>query len=142
MGLDDGDACSGADWRLLASLADASPGPSWKVEVGGRVFVPDSVEMSEFDVPVRGPGMRGGVYRTGTRAYRVACTTADPSIARVLTSAMLGPSTDFAPVRITARTAEGGGCPSVLITANLVGYVQKKGGTILLNLVITGASRM
>ncbi len=146
MNPDDGAVGTRADGQLLGRLASMTPAPSCEVRVGGRTFVPDSMSISESEVPIRGPGMRGGVYHTGTSAFRVACTTSDPSIAKVLTQAMLGPSTDFAPVVITASTTDDGGdgCTgssgTVLITANLVGYVQKRDGTTTLNMVAISAS--
>lgn len=131
------------DESLLAKILYSDP--DWSVDVQGKRFVPDSVDIDKFMVPVKRPDTRGGVYFSETEAYRVRCLVGDRSIMSVLTSTMLGPNADFVPIRITATSSHSsssatdgdGGSFKHVIVANLTNYVQTK-GAILLNLVVTG----
>ena len=105
--------------------------PVWRVDVQKKRFTPDSVEITRSKIPVKKPGIRGGVYFSKTFAYKVACLVSDVSIASVLTSTMLGPNTDFTPIKITATLKDA----RYFIMANLVNYVQTKNG-IKMNLIM------
>jgi len=118
------------DEGLIKTVADSDP--SWLLRVQDRQFVPESVRIAKAAVPVKKPGMRGGVYFSEAAAYKVQCSVGDRSIEDLLTSTMLGPSTDFTPLELEASAAEF----RVLIRANLTGYVQTRGG-VLLNLTVT-----
>jgi len=112
-----------------------SSNPSWSVLVRQKEFIPGRVDVYKSVIPVKKPGTRGGVYFSEAEAYKVRCSIADSSIAKLLTSTMLGPSADFTPIQITAA-ADG---RVYLIKANLTNYVQTK-TEIQLNLVVVGVS--
>lgn len=108
---------------------------SWRITVRQKEFVPDSVTLSKSMTPVRRPGIRGGVYFSETEVYKIVCLVRDTCISSLLTSVMLGPSTDFVPVKITAVLD---GAP-ILMQANLASYVQSADG-IRLTLIIVDVS--
>lgn len=111
--------------------------PAWRIRIRGREFVPSAVEVTRSAVPVKRPGTRGGAYFTDREAHRITCYV-DGSAAPLLTSTMLGPSTEFAPIEVVAAAAGEGG-PTRTITANLASYVQSRDG-IRLNLVVVGVA--
>lgn len=111
--------------------------PAWRIRIRGREFVPSAVEVTRSAVPVRRPGTRGGAYFAGREAHRITCLV-DGSAAPLLTSTMLGPSTEFAPIEVVAAAAGGGG-QARTITANLASYVQSRDG-IRLSLVVVGVA--
>lgn len=117
------------DEELIKAVADSDP--SWLLRVQDRRFIPESVSIAKGTVPVKKPGMRGGVYFSEATAYKMQCSVGDRSIEDLLTSTMLGPSADFTPLELEAATAEF----RVLIRANLTGYVQTKSG-VRLNLTV------
>ena len=122
------------DESLVRRLAGTSP--SWAVTVRGRRFVPAGAAIAKSAVPVRRPGVRGGAYFSDTEAYRITCDIDDPSVLPLLTSVMLGPSTEFTPLVVEA-SAPGSG--TVTMRANLTGYVQT-GGRVRLNMVVVDAA--
>lgn len=109
-----------------------SSNPQWSMEILGRKFVPDSVEITKSTIPVKKPSTRGGVYFSQTEAYKAQCITGDHTVKELLTGTMLGPNTDFTPIMIKAATKD----TSYTITANLTSYVESGNHTIL-HLVIT-----
>ena len=84
--------------------------------------------------PVNTPTTRGGVYFSDKFAYKIKGLVKDLSIVPLLTKTMLGPSTEFRPIKITTRVNTEPE-KKILIHANLTNSVQNKFG-IQLNMII------
>ncbi len=119
----------GFDESLVEKILQSEP--TWTINVQKKQYVPSSVDIVESVIPVKKPSMRGGVYFSQTKAYKIRCCIEDSSVATVLTGTMLGPNTEFVPIKLTASV-----CSSkYVIMANLTNYVQTKNDTQL-NLII------
>ncbi|MGI0087558.1 MAG: hypothetical protein ACREBI_06320 [Nitrosotalea sp.] len=70
------------------------------LHVDEKIFDLENVSIIKSKVPVRKPTTRGGVYFTDTTAYKIRATTGDTSILSLLPQIMLGPNTEFKPVKV------------------------------------------
>ncbi|CAE6500528.1 MAG: hypothetical protein QXE84_04000 [Candidatus Nitrosotenuis sp.] len=90
-----------------------------------------TASMTYSDVPVTKPTTRGGVYFADKMAFKIKAHTKDQSLIGVLSSAMLGPNSDFEKIEIRIDGSD------LKIFAHLTNYVQKK-DELELNLVVVG----
>ena len=109
--------------------------PVWHIDILGKRFCPDSVSISKSMIPVKKPDTRGGVYFSETKAYKVKCLISDFTVTSILTSTMLGPNTDFTPIKIIADIQN----VQYTIIANLTNYIQTK-NDVQLNLIVVNVT--
>ena len=95
-----------------------------------------NVFIANSPTPVTRPTTRGGVYFSKKFEYRVKGTVRDISIVPLLSSAMLGPNTEFGDVQIHA-IMHNDKMTRLCIHTNLISSVQEGSG-IELHMTITG----
>lgn len=105
--------------------------------MAGRDIAADSAALRRVVTPVPRRMRRGGAYFEDVEAYQARVRTADPSVAGLLPRVMLGPSAEFADVRVLLEPRSGDAPAAVALHANLTGTVQS-GGTTELVLTVRG----
>ncbi len=123
------------DARIIQDLMHGQAGgdASCLVEISGRQFSPDSVDISKVSTPVKKRTRRGGVYFSDVVIYQARVRTGDLDIMPLITGAMLGPNPEFQDVVVTVRAGGRG----VRLHANLTRSMEGA-GFIELTLSITG----
>lgn len=91
-----------------------------------------------MQTPVTKPTMRGGVYFSNLKEYKIRAKFSDAALSSVLSKTMLGPNTDFERIEFLTDVESGGTKKQATLFANLTNYVQRGGG-LELNLVVVGA---
>lgn len=126
-----------SDEKILENL-DGAQNLSGTMVIDERSYQITSMSVVKSSIPVRKPTTRGGVYFTDTTAYKIKAITPDLSVASEIPMLMLGPNTDFKPVRVmTEITIDGKKLQAVLTThlTNAVNTQEK----IELNLIVDRA---
>ena len=72
----------------------------YTLHIDEKIFNLENVFIAKSKIPVRKPTTRGGVYFTDTTAYKIRADTGDTSILSLLPKIMLGPNTEFKPVKV------------------------------------------
>ncbi|RNJ78499.1 MAG: hypothetical protein EB829_04535 [Nitrosopumilus sp. H8] len=97
---------------------------------GGRPL--RDVSISRIRTPVTESTVRGGAYTADALEYKMRATIHDAGVVPLLTGRMLGPSTEFAQIEVTARTKNG----DYTIYGILTDSVQRP-GSVELGITIT-----
>ncbi|NHI03061.1 hypothetical protein DYY67_0182 [Candidatus Nitrosotalea sp. TS] len=84
---------------------------------------------------MRKPTTRGGVYFTDTTAYKIRADTGDMSILSLLPKIMLGPNTEFAPVKVKTSLLFGDEKKEVALVSHVSNTVNTK-TRVELNLIV------
>ncbi|MDE1726974.1 MAG: hypothetical protein KGH89_06870 [Thaumarchaeota archaeon] len=101
------------------------------------MFNLQNVSIVKSKIPVRKPTTRGGVYFTDTTAYKIRAATNDLSIISLLPSLMLGPSTEFKPVKVKTSVLLGSEHKDIILVSHIANTVNTK-TSIELNLIVDG----
>ena len=120
------------DLKLLDTLSTTEN--SYVFHLNGNEYSLEDVLIMHSPTPVNSPTTRGGVYFSDKFAYKIKGMVKDLSIVPLLTKTMLGPNTEFRPIKITTHINTEPE-KKILIHANLTNSVQNKFG-ILLNMII------
>ena len=90
--------------KTLRMLADA--GAVYEMVLEGESYTLRGVRIYETATPVRGSASRGNVYAESRNSYRIEAGV-DPAACGPLSHTMLGPSSRFGGLNISAQTASG-----------------------------------
>ncbi len=100
-----------------------------------KIFDLENVSIAKSKIPVRSPTTRGGVYFTDTTAYKIKARTGDMSILSLLPTIMLGPNTEFKPVKVKTSLIFGKENKDIVFVSHVTNTVNTKTG-IDLNLIV------
>ena len=116
---------------ILQALTDARA--AYEMELGDESYPLHDVRIYETATPVRGSAARGNVYSESRSSYRIEASV-DPTAYGRLSHTMLGPSSRFGGLRISARTAAG----HINIEGSLLS-MSRTGGTVRLQMAVVCA---
>ena len=130
------------DAELLRKAIECSRtgSPSYAIKINGLDHILTDVSMDRLPTPVSRPTVRGGVYFSDRLVHRIRGTIRDTSVMESLTGKMLGPSTEFGELEISAVMHIDGTRTELKILTNLTNMVQTP-GSVELNMVIVGLGR-
>lgn len=120
------------DEPLLHDLAMGGPA-AYALSLDGRDYVLEGAAVSNSPTLVTRPTVRGGVYESARREYRLTGTVRDASIIPRLTGKMLGPSTDFGELKVAVYRGQS---RIATLLSNLTQSVQKPGSVELVLVVV------
>ena len=123
--------------QIISSLVEQQNRLHFTMLVGGVSYPVESLDIAHSQMPVTKPTMRGGVYFSNLKEFKIKAKFSGTALSTVLSKTMLGPSTDFEKIKFLADV-ELGGKKHVALFANLANYVQRAGG-LELNLIVVGA---
>ena len=103
--------------------------------VDKKIFDLENVSIVKSKIPVRAPTTRGGVYFTDTTAYKIKAHTDDMSILSLLSTIMLGPNTEFKPVKVKTSLMFDKENKDVVFVSHVTNTVNAKTG-VELNLIV------
>lgn len=103
--------------------------------VDEKIFDLENVSIAKSKIPVRAPTTRGGVYFTDTTAYKIKSHTDDMSILSLLPTIMLGPNTEFKPVKVKTSLMFDKENKDVVFVSHVTNTVNTKTG-VELNLIV------
>ncbi|WKT57405.1 hypothetical protein QVH35_08370 [Candidatus Nitrosotenuis chungbukensis] len=126
------------DSQVISSLVDQQNKLRFTMSVGGANYPVESLDIAHMQTPVTKPTMRGGVYFSNLKEYKIRAKFSDAALSSVLSKTMLGPNTDFERIEFLTGVESGGTKKQATLFANLTNYVQRGGG-LELNLVVVGA---
>lgn len=100
-----------------------------------KVFDLKNVSIAKSKIPVRKPTTRGGVYFTDTTAYKIRAVTGDMSILSLLPKIMLGPNTEFKPVKVKTSLVFDNEKKDIVLVSHVASTVNTK-TSVELNLIV------
>ncbi len=100
-----------------------------------KVFDLKNVSIAKSKIPVRKPTTRGGVYFTDTTAYKIRAVTGDLSILSLLPKIMLGPNTEFKPVKVKTSLLFDNEKKDIVLVSHVANTVNTK-TSVELNLIV------
>jgi len=110
---------------------------SYILEIQNKFYPLQNVLVSKSNTPLRKPALRGGVYHSDMRSFKINATIDDLSIESLLTNAMLGPNTEFEDLKINTKLQINNSLKNIVIIANLTNRMQS-GSKIQLTMMIIG----
>ena len=117
--------------KTLQMLADARA--AYEMNLGDESYPLLDVRIYETATPVRGSAARGNVYSEDRNSYRIEAGV-DPAAYGRLSQTMLGPSSRFGGLHISARTASG----HISIEGSLLS-MSRAGGVVRLQMAVVYA---
>lgn len=126
------------DSEIISSVLEQQDKLRFTMSVGGTIYPVESFGIAHLSMPLTRPAMRGGVYFSNLKEFKIKATFPDTALSTVLSKAMLGPNADFERIKFFTDVECGGAKKHAALFANLTNYVQRGGG-LELNLVVVGA---
>lgn len=126
------------DSQIISSILEQQNKLQFTMSVGGMNYPVESFFIEHSSIPVTKPTMRGGVYFSNLKEFKIRAKFSDAALSPVLSKAMLGPNTDFERIKFLADMECGNTKKHAVLFANLTNYVQRGDG-LELNLVVIGA---
>jgi len=123
--------------RIASSLVEQQNDLDFTMLVNGSEYPVESFSAGQSQTPVTKPTMRGGVYFSDLKELKIKAKLLGTALSPVLSRTMLGPNTDFEKIKFLTRIKFDGAKKHLIISANLINYVQR-GGDLELNLVVVG----
>ena len=117
--------------NMLQMLANSRA--AYEMELGDESYPLLDVRIYETATPVRGSAARGNVYSEKHNSYRIEASV-DPAAYGLLSHTMLGPSSRFGGLRISARTESG----RIAIEGSLLS-MSRTGGVVRLQMAVVHA---
>lgn len=124
--------------QIISSLVGQQSKLQFTMLVGGMKYPVESFDVTHSQTPVTKPTMRGGVYFSDLKEFKIKAKFSDTSLSSVLSKTMLGPSTDFEKIKFLTDIELNGAKKQTVLFANLTNYVQRGNG-LELNLVVVDA---
>lgn len=124
--------------QIISSLIEQQSKLQFTMLVGGMKYQVESFDMTHSQTPVTKPTMRGGVYFSDLKEFKIRAKFSGTELSPVLSKTMLGPSTDFEMIKFLTDIESNGAKKQAALFANLINYVQRGNG-LELNLVVVGA---
>ncbi|MDE1872593.1 MAG: hypothetical protein KGH99_03845 [Thaumarchaeota archaeon] len=107
----------------------------YTLHIDEKIFNLENVFIAKSKIPVRKPTTRGGVYFTDTTAYKIRADTGDTSILSLLPKIMLGPNTEFKPVKVKTSLLFGDEKKEIALVSHVSNTVNTK-TRVELNLIV------
>ena len=98
--------------------------PNFVLSLGEKSYILENVDLSESNTPLTKPNTRGGVYYSGTKAFKIKGVINDLSIIPLLSKSMLGPNSDFQDLQIKTALQENGKSKEITLVSNLTNSFQ------------------
>jgi hypothetical protein len=124
--------------QIISSLIEQQDKLQFTMLVGGTKYPVESFNIAHLQTPVTKPTMRGGVYFSNLKEFKIKAKFSGTALSPVLSKTMLGPNTDFEKIKFLADVETNGVKKQVALFANLTNYVQRGNG-LELNLVVIGS---
>lgn len=124
--------------QIISSLIGQQSKLQFIMLVGGMKYLVESFDVTHSQTPVTKPTMRGGVYFSDLKEFKIKAKFSGTALSPVLSKTMLGPSTDFEKIKFLTDIESNGAKKQVVLFANLINYVQRGNG-LELNLVVVDA---
>ncbi len=124
--------------QIISSLIEQQGKLQFTMLIGGTLYKADSFDVAHLQTPVTKPTLRGGVYFSDLKEFKIRAKFSGAALLPVLSKTMLGPNTDFETIKFLADVECDGEKKQVTLFANLTNYVQR-GDDLELNLVVVGA---
>ena len=101
----------------------------------GKKYPLLDVSVVKSSIPVKKPTTRGGVYFSDTAAYKIKATSIDMSLVPLISKVMLGPNTDFKPLKIKTNLDVNGQPRNIVLITHLTNTVNSS-TKLELNLIV------
>lgn len=124
--------------QILSSLVEQQSKLQFTMLVGGMTYLVESFDVAHSQTPVTKPTMRGGVYFSNLKEFKIKARFSGTALSPALSKTMLGPNTDFEKIKFLTDIESGGAKKQAVLFANLTNYVRR-GNDLELNLVVVGA---
>src|SRR5579863_510009 len=98
----------------------------YTLHIDEKIFDLENVSIAKSKIPVRKPTTRGGVYFTDTTAYKIRAATGDMSLLSLLPKIMLGPNTEFKPVKVKTSLLSDSGKKDIVLVSHVANTVNTK----------------
>lgn len=123
--------------KTMSMLVEQQGSLDFTMSVGGTAYHVESFSVEHSQTPVTKPTMRGGVYFSNLKEFKIRARFLGTALLPSLSKTMLGPNTDFENIRFLTRMEFGGAKKQLAVIANLTNYVQR-GDSLELNLIVVG----
>ena len=100
----------------------------FSMQISGKIFPIEEIELIQTDNPINEPTTRGGVYFAEMKEWKVHATFLDTSVSKHLSDAMLGPNKDFLDIILQATLKQG---EKISLITNLTNSMQNASKLIL-----------
>jgi hypothetical protein len=110
---------------------------SFTMLINELTYTVESFSMINSQIPVTKPTMRGGVYFSKLKEFKINAKFSNTDLSAVLSKTMLGPNSDFKVIKFLTTVELNGEKKQLALLANLTNYVQRKSG-LELNLIVVG----
>ena len=100
----------------------------FSMQISGKIFPIEEIELIQTDNPINEPTTRGGVYFAEMKEWKVHAKFLDTSVSKHLSDAMLGPNKDFLDIILQTTLRQG---KKISLIANLTNSMQNTSGLIL-----------
>ena len=100
----------------------------FSMQISGKIFPIEEIELIQTDNPINEPTTRGGVYFAEMKEWKVHAKFLDTSVSKHLSDAMLGPNKDFLDIILQTTLKQG---KKISLIANLTNSMQNTSGLIL-----------
>lgn len=124
--------------QIISSLVEQQGKLQFVMLVGDAKHPVESFDVMQSQTPVTKPTMRGGVYFSNLKEFKIKAKLSGTALSPALSKTMLGPNTDFEKIKFLTHIESGGAKKQAALFANLTNYIQR-GNDLELNLVIVGA---
>jgi len=122
------------DGEIMSKIIQTS-NLKYTLHIDEKIFDLENVFIAKSKIPVRKPTIRGGVYFTDTTAYKIRASTGDMSILALLPTIMLGPNTEFKPVKVKTSLLSDSGKKEIVLVSHVANTVNTK-TRVELNLIV------
>jgi len=123
--------------QIISSLVEQQSKLDFTMLVGGLEYHVESFDIVHSQTPVTKPTMRGGVYFSNLKEFKIKAKFSGTALSPALSKTMLGPNTDFEMIKFLTDMEYEGAKKQLIILANLANYVQRGNG-LELNLIVVG----
>jgi hypothetical protein len=123
--------------QTMSMLVEQQGRLDFTMSVGGTAYPVESFRVEHAQTPVTKPTMRGGVYFSNLKEFKIQAGFLGTALLPSLSKTMLGPNTDFENIKFLTRMEIGGAKKQLAVIANLTNYVQR-GDNLELNLIVVG----
>jgi hypothetical protein len=107
----------------------------YTLHIDEKIFDLENVSIAKSKIPVRKPTTRGGAYFTDTTAYKIRAAAGDMSILSLLPKIMLGPKTEFKPVKVKTSLLFDNESKDIVLVSHVTNTVNTK-TRVELNLIV------
>lgn len=123
------------DEKLFSSIMQHGQELDYTLHLENKSYQLRNVSITRSSTPLTRPTLRGGVYFSDTHHYKMKATVDDTNIVPLLSSAMLGPNTEFKNLRITSSLKKDQNLTKISLYTNLTNTMQST-SKIELNMVV------